>query len=391
MGRIGSSPGAIAHASPSMAASRENPQREVTATGKPHYAVLDGLRGSAALLVVLYHVEGLAVNWDGSRLLLHHATLAVDFFFMLSGFVLGYAYDARWPRLSAWGFIRLRLIRLHPLLVLGVGLGLLSYLYDPFAAGRRSGVGLGVVIAAALLGLLAAPGPSLPGRWDDTHPLNGPSWSLLQEYVGSLAYALLLRRLATRTLALLAILAGVVLIACALARGGLDAGWGWNNLWMAPVRLAFPLITGLWLHRIHSRAPRLRLGHLALTAVLVALFAMPAWPAIGHIAWNGAYEAVCVIIAFPMIVLAGAHGDVGGRARALDGVFGRLSYPLYITHFPLLYVWGNFITGHKPEPAVALGVAALILPLLVVFAWGAHRFWDVPLRRWLSGRRDIAN
>src|ERR1700735_4951656 len=67
-----------------------------TATGKEHFEVLDGLRGTAALLVVLFHIQGITVDCQVSKVLLHHAPLAVDFFFALSGFVMGYAYDDRW-------------------------------------------------------------------------------------------------------------------------------------------------------------------------------------------------------------------------------------------------------------------------------------------------------
>ena len=71
-----------------------------TATGKEHFEVLDGLRGTAAMLVVLFHIQGITVGWQGSKVLLHHAPLAVDFFFALSGFVIGYAYDDRWAAMS---------------------------------------------------------------------------------------------------------------------------------------------------------------------------------------------------------------------------------------------------------------------------------------------------
>jgi peptidoglycan/LPS O-acetylase OafA/YrhL len=359
-------------------------------TGKRHYEVLDGLRGSAALMVVFYHVSGLAVNWDGAKVLLHHATLAVDFFFMLSGFVLGYAYDDRWPTLTTAQFVRLRLVRLHPLLVLGTLLGFASYVLDPFAAGRQD-ASAGALAAALALGLLVLPAPMLPGRWDDTHPLNGPSWSLLQEYVGSLAYALVLRRLTARALGVVAAVSGTVLVACAVARGGLDAGWGWDNLWMAPIRLCFPFVTGLWLHRVHRALPRWRTGHLALSAVLVALFATPTLPAEGGVAWNGVYEAACVVAAFPLMVLAGAHSAIGPRSLALCSACGRISYPLYITHFPFLYVWGSYVTGRHPPLSSAIPIAAAILPLLILFAWAAHRGWDVPIRWRLSGRRHIEN
>ena len=67
------------------------------ADSKPHYDILDGLRGVAALLVVVFHLcEAHATSHFDQ--LLNHGYLAVDFFFALSGFVIGYAYDDRWGR-----------------------------------------------------------------------------------------------------------------------------------------------------------------------------------------------------------------------------------------------------------------------------------------------------
>src|SRR5262245_42183718 len=176
---------------------------DLTSTGKQHFEVLDGLRGSAALLVVLFHIQGITVDFAQGKLLLPHAYLAVDFFFALSGFVIGYAYDDRWVRMTVAEFFRVRLIRLHPLVVLGAVLGLLSYLFDPFA-GEKQNATLGLLAQAFVLGLLLLPAKPLPNRWDDTHTLNGPSWTLLQEYIGNIAYALVLRRLGTRALLVVA-------------------------------------------------------------------------------------------------------------------------------------------------------------------------------------------
>ena len=99
----------------------ENPAR--TSTGKEHFEVLDGLRGSAAILIVIFHVFNYSFGWDTPLSLMHHAYLAVDFFFGLSGFVVAYAYDDRWTRMSTFQFFRIRLIRLHPLVLIGATLG----------------------------------------------------------------------------------------------------------------------------------------------------------------------------------------------------------------------------------------------------------------------------
>jgi peptidoglycan/LPS O-acetylase OafA/YrhL len=355
-----------------------------TGTGKTHFEVLDGLRGSAALLVVLFHIQGITVFWDGAKVILHHAPLAVDFFFMLSGFVIGYAYDDRWGRMRVGHFLTLRLIRLHPLVILGVLLGFASYLLDPLA-GTAQDAPLHTVLVALALGLVLLPAPSLPNRWSDTHPLNGPCWSLLQEYVGNIAYAFVLRHLAARTLGVLALLSGLVLVACGGHLGSLDQGSAWDSLWMAPVRLCFPFITGLWLYRMRSRLPQVRLGWLPLTVVMVAAIAFPTLPPIDGVKINGLYEAACVVLLFPFIVLAGSHSEAGRGMMGLCKASGRISYPIYITHFPFLYVWMNYVANGKPSQGQMAGIGLALVPFLIAIAWAAYIFWDEPIRRRLRG------
>ena len=99
---------------------------------KAHFEILDGLRGLAAIAVVIFHF----MEWvysDFSQNFIAHGFLAVDFFFCLSGFVIGYAYDERIGKISVIAFLKLRLIRLHPLVIIGSVLGLLTFLFDPFS------------------------------------------------------------------------------------------------------------------------------------------------------------------------------------------------------------------------------------------------------------------
>src|SRR5215510_2853156 len=100
---------------------------------KKHFEILDGLRGVAALAVVIFHF----MEWvfpDPSKNFIGHGFLAVDFFFCLSGFVIGYAYDSRIGKMGVGEFFKLRLIRLHPLVIFGSVLGLLGFFLDPFAS-----------------------------------------------------------------------------------------------------------------------------------------------------------------------------------------------------------------------------------------------------------------
>jgi peptidoglycan/LPS O-acetylase OafA/YrhL len=210
--------------------------------------------------------------------------------------------------------------------------------------------------------------------------LNGPCWSLLQEYIGNLAYAFVLRHLSARTLAIIAVLSGAILLVCGGYLGSLDQGSDWRSFWMAPVRLCFPFVTGLWLYRVKDRLPDIRLGWLPLTILMVAVMAFPTLPAVGGVKINGLYEAACIVFLFPFIVLAGSHSEAGRGMMKLCKASGRISYPIYMTHFPFLYVWMNYVANGHPSQTQLVGVGVALIPFLLLVAWAAYAFWDVPIR-----------
>ena len=139
---------------------------------KPHYELLDGLRGVAALLVIVYHIfEGFAFaaaqNGEGSGLIttFNHGHTAVDFFFILSGFVISYAYDDRWRKLSLGGFFKRRLIRLQPMLVMGAVLGALSFLVSGCERWDGTTTPISWVMVALLMTMFMI--PSMQGARSD--------------------------------------------------------------------------------------------------------------------------------------------------------------------------------------------------------------------------------
>ena len=354
-----------------------------TGTGKPHFETLDGLRGTAALLVVAFHIQGITVLFDPARLMLPHAYLAVDFFFALSGFVIGYAYDDRWGAMTVRDFLVRRLVRLHPLVMLGALLGLASYLGDPFADERQD-ASAALVALAFVAAMLALPSPPLPNRLGDSHPLNAPAWTLFQEYIGNLAYALVLCRLRMRALIAVTGLAAMASLVTALSLGSYDTGWGLANFWGAPVRLAYPFLVGLLLYRLGDRLPRLTLGFPLLSAILLALFAAPVLGTWHGIALNGLYQAGCVLILFPAIIVAGRHAAGGPATLRLCRLAGRLSYPLYITHYPFVYVYMNWVATRPASGATTAAIAVSLYLFTILFAAATHHYWDEPVRRRLN-------
>jgi len=358
---------------------------DATATGKPHYEVLDGLRGTAAVVVVLFHIMGMPIAWSDDGQYLHHAAMAVDFFFGLSGFVIAYAYDARWGRMSVGQFLTARLIRLHPLVVLGAVLGAISFLVDPFAANQHA-IPIGVVLRDLALACLLLPYPVLPNRWTDTHSLNSPAWSLLQEYIGNLAYAFVLRRLGTRALGAVMGLTAAVLLWLLWRRNSIDMGSDWTSWWGAPARMAFSFTMGLWLYRVRERAPKLRLGWVVLSVILVIAFAMPLVPqSVPH--GNGLYEAFALMLLFPAVILCGAHSQIGPVELALCKFAGRISYPLYMLHYPFLLIYMNFALFRKPPAATVFAAGAGSFMVVMVASWLAFKLYDEPIRASLKRAR----
>ena len=142
---------------------------------KPRYEVLDGLRGVAAIMVIFFHIFETYARRFGFQVI-DHGYLAVDFFFVLSGFVIGYAYDDRWDRMSTWGFFKRRLVRLHPMLIMGTVVGALLYFFGQCPQFGLEGYANGwKFLAAFVLALFMIPvGKGLDVRgWGEKYPSCG--------------------------------------------------------------------------------------------------------------------------------------------------------------------------------------------------------------------------
>jgi peptidoglycan/LPS O-acetylase OafA/YrhL len=165
---------------------------------KRHFMALDGLRGIAALVVVIFHFMEMAIS-DYSKLFIGHGFLAVDFFFCLSGFVIGYAYDDRVGTMGIWPFLKVRLIRLHPLVLFGSVLGLITLLLDPFR-GEPLGYSVGRLGLMLMASIFLIPYPTMQQRGLSLFGLNAPAWSLFWEYAANIVYAVILYRFSRRWL-----------------------------------------------------------------------------------------------------------------------------------------------------------------------------------------------
>ena len=359
---------------------------------KNHYEVLDGLRGVAALLVVAFHT--LEPNDHGIRFnqIINHGYLAVDFFFLLSGFVVAYAYDDRWPRMSQWNFYKRRLIRLQPMIVMGSLIGAaLFYFQRGSAFPLIATTPWWKMIAVMFFGCTLLP---LPIRydirgWDEMHPLDGPAWSLFFEYIANILYALWLRKLSTRWLSVLTGLSAIFLIHM-LVTGEGDAigGWAVNaaQLHIGFARLLFPFLAGMLLMRSGKRI-HVRHGFYLCSVILLICFALPRFGGPNHLWINGLYEAVCIILVFPIIVAMGAGSlQATTVSNRLCRTLGDLSYPLYLTHYPLIYIYTAWIGQRPHSVAERAGWGILLWFTAVAMGYACLKLYDEPVRAWLSRR-----
>lgn len=367
------------------------------ADSKPHYELLDGLRGVAALVVIWYHIfEAFATSPVDQHV--NHGYLAVDFFFILSGFVIGYAYDDRWKTsLTTKSFFKRRLIRLHPMVVMGVVLGVAAYCIQGCVRWDGTHMATSMIMLAMLLNLFLL--PVMPGAGADVRgnnemfPLNGPNWSLFFEYIGNILYAFLFRRMSTKVLTACVVFFGAGLAVFAVGNfsgyGHLGVGWTLidNNLAGGLLRLLFAFCIGLLMSRKFSPIP-VRGAFWICSGAVVILLALPHWGADAF--WlNGLYDAVCVIILFPCLVYLGASGKATDRATAgLCKFLGDISYPIYVVHYPfayLFYAW-TWSGSEKRTFAETWPVALLLFFGSIALTYAILKVYDEPVRRWLTRR-----
>lgn len=362
------------------------------ADSKRHYPILDGLRGVAALMVVAFHfLEPHAASRFAQ--IINHGYLAVDFFFVLSGFVIGYAYDDRWGRMTTGEFFKRRLIRLHPMIVIAMLIGAGFYYFQAgpvFPPIEHTSVATLLWVMVVGMTLLPLP-PSMDIRgWGEMHALNGPAWSLFFEYVGNILYALVVRRFSNGLLALLVFACGCLLAHYAVLgpKGDVIGGWALEpaQLQLGFTRLLYPFFAGLLLSRV-VRPGRVKHAFPLCAAGIAAILAMPRFGGPDTLWMNGLYETVCIVLLFPLIVWLGASGDVGtGLGARVCGWLGAISYPLYIVHYPIIYTYTAWVIGNKLTLVDAMPVALASMLASVLLAWACLRFYDIPLRRWLGKR-----
>ncbi len=365
---------------------------------KPHYEILDGLRGVAALLVVFYHIfEGLSFAEGGTLITtINHGYLAVDFFFILSGFVIGYAYDDRLGKTMTLGnFFKRRLIRLHPMIIMGAVLGVVFYCLQGCVKWDGTHVATSMIMLALLCALFFI--PATPGAGYDIRgngemfPLNGPSWSLFFEYIGNILYAVFIHRLSNKALTALVFLLGIGLAWFALfdvaGYGMIGVGWTLDgvNFLGGSLRMLFPFSLGMLLSR-NFKPVKVRGAFWICSIVLLALFCVPYIEGNSPICWNGLFEAICILFIFPVLVWIGASGKTTDKHSTQICKFsGDISFPLYAVHYPVMYLFYAWLIDNKYYTFGEVWPVALIVYIgSILLAYLCLKCYDEPVRKWLS-------
>jgi peptidoglycan/LPS O-acetylase OafA/YrhL len=347
---------------------------------KNYYSTLDGLRGIAAIAVVVLHYTDVLYSYDGLRNPFTHAYLAVDFFFCLSGFVIGNAYDGRIKKIGVGRFLLNRLIRLHPLVVIGSVIGFIVYTTDPFLDDPLA-AGWKLIITALLMTLFMIPAPFLPYKKNLLFPYNTPTWSLIFEYIINVVYAFVLCRISRKWLVVIGLLSATFLIYVVGDSGWYAGGWSTKTYSHGLARVGFSFVAGLLIYR-YQIIWRHRYGFLLPCLLLIAVFISP------HFRNDWGFELFLAMLILPAILSIGAGTSIKGAIEKFCNFIGRLSYPLYMTHvstvFLLEHYYAKIKTVDGVVPLYLFFVTVALIMFNLLFAFGILKWVDEPVRKWLN-------
>jgi peptidoglycan/LPS O-acetylase OafA/YrhL len=341
--------------------------------------VLDALRGVAASMVLATHIGD--VSHRGT--VFAHGYLAVDLFFVLSGFVIANAYEQRLnaSRQPVRDMIRVRLTRLYPMMALGAVVGLVAM----GVGAEREPLPVWTTLASQLTFV-----PILQPH-TDLFVLDAVAWSLMLELGVNLLHAAVLRRLSTQAIAVVAGLSLVPLVWAAWRFQGLDVGWYYESWLGGLARVAFSYLTGLVLYRLYAggRGPRIALPAALLLAAAPAALVLQYLP-VRHAAVL--CDLASVILLYPVLVWCAAGVRLCGRSAWLATLAGTLSYPLYALQLPLAHIFQSDVAPMiVPQIGEPLAWAAFAVAMVALSAL-VGRYYDRPVRDWIAAgrRRRIA-
>ena len=331
-------------------------------------AALDGLRGLAAVAVALLHGSAVFnLGWTPI-----HAYLAVDFFFLLSGYVIARAFDERLRQGWMMGFLWRRFIRLYPIIVVGSCIGFLELVTQSVS---RHTLSLSQAILDFACSLLVIPSPPFISNHWRLYPVDAPLWSLFFEIAVNVFYAGVAVFLSTRRLWMLVFVAGVALGYAIVTLDGAD--FGLAHFKIAGLRVLFSFFLGVALFRAASSKPQQDklpfVGALFGMGMLATILLAPV--ALG---WH--YDLAAIFVIFPAALVIASRADPGcERWQFGCRIAGLLSYPLYAIHLPLFLI----VRGDLIDEPVQTGRAyafGLSFAAVLLLSWLLARVFDQPVR-----------
>lgn len=339
------------------------------------FEIIDLYRGFGAICIFISHGQSFV-----GTLLLPQAYLALDVFFVMSGFVIASGFDGAIARgMSLKRFFWLRMIRFYPAYI--AALICTVPLVMMHMSRQMPTLPWTEVAASSLLGLFMLPSPLDPSNLGRLYPLNGVCWSLLFEMVVNLAYFLLFARLSKRFLEVFLLLLAVLLVASRLHVGTLNVGYEWSTALFALPKLSFAFFMGVYLrrhvypHLTHTPGP---LTALVSLVTMILFFQHSRFAGGQDLAW---VDFAAVFLAFPLIVLLSSGITPFAWLATAGRWSGWFSYPMYVfQNFSFLLFAGAFqvlagysATAYKPWIILPILAMATIMALAVnrwVEPWG---------------------
>ncbi len=341
---------------------------------------LDLLRGVAAIAVVFLHwFEGNGNSW------FHNGLLAVDFFFMLSGFVMAFSYSERLRQGMPLGeFFVLRLIRLYPMILFGIAIGFVRFAMRSIATHDTS-MPIGWLVVKAIQNLFMIPDVA-DGLNADMFILNLALWSLFFEFLAYILFAAGLYKLKDSWLWLIIVITGVGV-------------WGWMVQeygvtrailpWLSfekygyvsgLTRVLFSFTIGILMYRLYQRHPiKVSLNGWLMALLLVSFMVLPKEANIPTLSF------LLVAFGFPALIAFTASAELPTKTVPFAKFLGDLSYPLYLVHTPFIWLAGGLfkmVPMARELPNIWYGAATI--PGAIILGIIALKFYDEPVRAWLN-------
>ena len=333
------------------------------------FILLDGIRGLAAIFVVFFHLYKAEPALISGKI--HYGYLAVDLFFVLSGFVLTHTYWSQGiAKYNLKEFLIRRIIRLYPLFFLGTILAVGTEIYNLIALHDIYFAKL----FNALLNLLFI--PSLYKHQAESWLfINGAAWSLFYELLVNIFFATFLIFLRnTKLLVILILACGIAyisLIYCLQTEGG---GFLFNTWYLGILRTLYSFGIGILFHRIglHKKFSFPPIVGILIMALLSIIFLMPEV----SVTLRLFMQMLCI----PILVMFAVCTSTYKKLNKVFDFLGVTSYALYILHAPIVGFYGDFLSKHNIEPTYLL--ASIFVTCVIILCAILDKYYDIPVRKY---------